>query len=93
ASMQLQYISYYPAVFFQAIGGNGAGWGLYRYDIERNKLTFWNADAREISIDSNTGVITVNYVRHTPNGMGYLDDKVKFYHWPNNADQPVEFQP
>jgi hypothetical protein len=89
----LQHVPSEKMVFFQRVGGNAVGWGLYRFDIKNNKLDYWSADAREIHINHNTGVIKVHYARHNIDNDGYLDDEVKLYHWPRQMSQPEEFQP
>lgn len=75
------------------MGGNASGWGLYRFNIENNSFDYWNADARELFINTDTGVIKANFAHYNPNSGSYLDDNIRFYRWPKGMSQPEEFQP
>jgi hypothetical protein len=78
--------------FINKMGGNAAGWGLYRYNEKTKRLVLHDFNARQIEItrhDHEGIALNVAYAVHNPDG-GYDPDRIEHWVWPHDKAIPIE---
>ena len=78
-------------VFVQLKGGNGGGWGLYRYNITKDKIEEYQFYASVIYIsqkDYNGVWLQVYHSRYGQHGR--MNDVAERWYWSFDKDKPVK---